>query len=76
MSYELHTFVTKLLPSSRAAGLTEMTVAQAAVLFELTATGPTACDPPGAMPSAVVQSPHTRRLTAPLAGIRHNTHEA
>jgi hypothetical protein len=76
MSYELHTFVTKLLPSSRAAGLTEMTVAQASVLFELTATGLTACDPREAMPSAVAQSPSTRRLTAPLAGIRHNTHEA
>ena len=60
MSHELHTFVTKLFPSSRAAGLTGMTVAQAPVLFELTATGPTACDPRGAMPSAVVQSPYTR----------------
>jgi transposase len=63
MSDPLHTLITALLPPSCALGLTEVTVVQAHVLLQLTATAPTACCPRCAVPSSAVHSRYQRQLT-------------
>jgi transposase len=66
MSYEpqtLRTFVTPLLPPTRAVRLTGMTMEREYVLLQLTTTAPTACCPCCAVPSASVHSRYQRQLT-------------
>jgi hypothetical protein len=62
MSGELHTFITALLPPSRAVRLTEVTVAQEYVLLQLTAMVPTTCYLRCTMPSSSVHSRNQRQL--------------
>src|ERR671924_563636 len=63
MSYALHTLIPALLPPSCAVRHTGVTVAQAYVLLQLTATAPTACCPCCAVPSAAVHRRDQRQLT-------------
>src|SRR6266540_1585028 len=63
MSNELHTCITALLPPSCGVRLTEVTVAQAYVLLQLTAMAPTACCPCCMVPSSSVHSRSQRHLT-------------
>jgi transposase len=59
----LRTFVTPLLPPTRAVRLTEMTIEPTYVLLQLTTTAPTACCPRCAVPSSSVHSHYQRQLT-------------
>src|SRR5919201_4035871 len=63
MSRELQTFIAELLPSTYAFRLTELTVANASVRLQLTATAPTACCPCCTGPSSAVHSRYQRQLT-------------
>jgi transposase len=63
MSHELQTFITELLPSTRGLRLTEVTVEQASVRLQLTATAATACCPCCTAPSSAVHSRYQRHLT-------------
>ncbi len=58
---ELPTWITALLPPSCAVSLTEVTVVQAYVLLQLTATAPTTACPLCAMPSSSVHSRYRRQ---------------
>jgi transposase len=66
MSYarqKLQTFVTPLLPPTRAVRLTKVTMETDDVLLQLRTTGPTACCPRCAVPSSSVHSRYQRHLT-------------
>jgi transposase len=63
MCRELQTLLTELLPSTYAFHLTELTVANASVRLQLTATAPTACCPCCTVPSSAVHSRYQRQLT-------------
>ena len=66
MSYEpqkLRTFVTPLLPPTRAVRLTGMTIEREYVLLQLRTTAAAACCPCCAVPSASVHSRYQRHLT-------------
>ena len=63
MSHELQTFITELLPSPRGLRLTEVTVEQASVRLQLTATAATACCPCCTVPSSAVHRRYQRHLT-------------
>jgi transposase len=67
MSHELQTFITELLPSTRGLRLTEVTVEQASVRLQLTAT---ACCPRCTAPSSAVRSRYQRDLTGLSWGAR------
>ncbi len=62
MPHELQTFITKLLPPTRAVRLSKVTVAQAYVLFQLTATAPSTPCPLCGVPSSSVHSRYQRHL--------------
>jgi transposase len=70
MSHELHTFITALLPLSCAVCLTEVTVAQEYVLFQLTASAPSTPCPLCGVPSSSIHSRYQRRLTDLPWGLR------
>jgi hypothetical protein len=72
MAHALKTFCPERLPSIYAARLTAMIVAQPSVRRPLMAPAPPACGPHWALPSAAVQRPDPRRLTASLSG--HASH--
>src|SRR5215813_15539353 len=63
MAPELHTFITSLLPSSCAVRLTEVTLEQASVWLQLTATAPTAACPRCTVSSSSIHSRYQRHLT-------------
>jgi transposase len=62
MSIELQTLITALLPPTRGIRLTEVTVQDASVQLQLTASAPTACCPDCAVPSSSIHSRYPRRL--------------
>ena len=59
---ELRTCILRLLPSTRAVRLTEMTIEPTSILLQLTTTAPTACCPCCTAPSASVHSRYQRHL--------------
>jgi transposase len=63
MTHELHTLITALLPPSGAIRLTKVTIEQALVQLQLTATAPTAACPRCAVPSSSIHSRYRRHLT-------------
>ena len=63
MSQELRTFLTNLLPPTRAVRLTDVTVEPADVVLQLTTTAAAACCPRCAVPSSAVHSRYQRHLT-------------
>jgi transposase len=63
MTHELHTLISALLPPRGAVCLTEVTVEQASVQLQLTATAPTAACPRCAVPSSSIHSRYQRHLT-------------
>jgi transposase len=63
MTHELHTLITALLSPTGAMRLTEVTVEQASVHLQLTATAPTATCPCCAVSSSSIHSRYQRHLT-------------
>jgi transposase len=63
MAHDLDTLIMVLLPPTCAVHLTKVTMEQAAVRLELTATTPTTCCPDRAGASSAVHSRYQRRLT-------------
>ena len=63
MALELRTLITALLPATHGISLTEVSVEDASVGLQLTATVPTAACPDCAVPSSSVHSRYQRRLT-------------
>jgi transposase len=63
MSDKLRTLISSLFPPACAVDLTEVTVEQASVRLQLTATAPAACCPDCAVPSSSIHSRYPRHLT-------------
>ena len=63
MPLEFQIFITALLSSTRELRRTEVTVEDASVRLQLTATAPTACCPCCTVPSSSVHSRYQRHLT-------------
>jgi transposase len=63
MSDKLRTLISSLFPPACAVDLTEVTVEQASVRLQLTATAPAACCPDCAVPSSSIHSRYQRYLT-------------
>jgi transposase len=63
MTHELHRLITAWLPSTRTVHLTALTIEQASVVLQLTATAPTAACPRCAVPSSSVHSRYGRHVT-------------
>ncbi len=63
MSNELRKLLSALFPPACAVHLTKVTVAQASVQLQLTATAPAACCPGCAVPSSSIHSRYQRHLT-------------
>src|SRR5918996_576803 len=63
MAHELQTLITALLPPTGAVRLTEVTVEQASVRLQLTATASTAACPLCGVPSSSIHSRYQRCLT-------------
>ena len=63
MSHELQTFITELLSSTYELRLMEITIEEASVRLQLTATAVTACCPCCMAPSSTVHSRYQRHLT-------------
>jgi transposase len=63
MAHELQTLITKLFPRARGIRLTGITVEDASVRLQLTATAPTAACPRCAVASSSVHSRYQRHLT-------------
>jgi zinc-finger of transposase IS204/IS1001/IS1096/IS1165 len=63
MTHELHRLITTALPSTSTVHLTALTIEQASVVLQLTATAPTASCPCCTVPSASVHSRYGRHVT-------------
>jgi transposase len=63
MAHERQTLITKLFPRARGIRLTEITLEDASVRLQLTATAPTAAGPRRAVASSSVHSRYQRHLT-------------
>jgi hypothetical protein len=63
MTHELHRVITTLLPSTSTVHLTALTIEQASVVLQLTATAPTAACPRCTVPSSSVHSRYGRHVT-------------
>jgi transposase len=63
MAHELQTLITALLPPTCAVRLTKVTIEEASVQLELTATAPTAACPRCAVPSSSIHSRYQRHPT-------------
>src|SRR4029450_10780848 len=63
MAHELQTFITELLSSTHGLRFTEITVEEASVRLQLTATAATACCPCCMAPSSAIHSRYQRHLT-------------
>ena len=63
MPHELHTLITAFLPPTRAVRLPEVTIEEASVQLQLTATALTAACPCCAVSSSSIHSRYQRHLT-------------